>query len=50
MLAGKYSELHEKLTRQIDKSRIYHDPLYTRAYGTDASFYRLIPELVIDLN
>ncbi|HQG76189.1 MAG TPA: FAD-binding and (Fe-S)-binding domain-containing protein [Bacteroidales bacterium] len=47
MLAGKYSELHEKLTRQIDKSRIYHDPLYTRAYGTDASFYRLIPELVI---
>ncbi len=26
---------------------MYHDPLYTLAFGTDASFYRLIPQLVI---
>jgi len=26
---------------------VFHDPLYTLAYGTDASFYRLIPKLVI---
>ncbi|NMC37394.1 MAG: FAD-binding oxidoreductase [Bacteroidales bacterium] len=47
MLTGKYSDLYDKLVRQIDKARIYHDPLYTLAYGTDASFYRLIPKIVI---
>jgi D-lactate dehydrogenase len=47
MLAGKYKILYETLIRTIDKKRIFHDPLYTLAYGTDASFYRLIPRLVI---
>ncbi len=47
MLTGKYSDLYDRLARQIDKKRIYHDPLYTLAYGTDASFYRLIPKIVI---
>jgi D-lactate dehydrogenase len=26
---------------------MFHDPLYTLAFGTDASFYRMIPKLVI---
>lgn len=47
MLTGKYLDLYGKLTRQIDKKRIYHDPLYTLALGADASFYRLIPKMVI---
>ena len=47
MLTGKYLILHHHLTETIDKHRFYHDPLYTLAYGTDASFYKLIPELVI---
>ena len=47
MLIGKYKVLYEKLIATIDKKRIFHDPLYTLAYGTDASFYRLIPKLVI---
>ena len=47
MLNGKYKLLHDHLTETIDKQRFYHDPLYTLAYGTDASFYRLIPQLVI---
>ena len=47
MLTGKYLTFYTNLTRQIDKSRIYHDPLYTLAFGTDASFYRLIPKMVI---
>jgi D-lactate dehydrogenase len=42
-----YKELYEILIRLIDKNRIFHDPLHTLAYGTDASFYRLIPKLVI---
>ena len=47
MLTGKYKVLHERLGRTIEESRIFHDPLHTLAYGTDASFYRLIPRLVI---
>ncbi len=47
MLTGTYSNLYSKLTKKIDKKRIFHDPLYTLAYGTDASFYRLIPKIVI---
>jgi D-lactate dehydrogenase len=47
MLTGKYKILFERLIESIDKKRIFHDPLYTLAYGTDASFYRLIPKLVI---
>ena len=47
MLNGKYKEIYDRLIESIDKKRIYQDPLYTLAYGTDASFYRLIPKLVI---
>src|SRR5450759_862753 len=47
MLTGKYKVLYEQLVVKIDKSRIFHDPLYTLAYGTDASFYMLIPKMVI---
>jgi len=47
MLYGKYKTLYEKLADTIDKKRIFHDPLHTLAYGTDASFYRLIPKMVI---
>jgi len=47
MLYGKYKTLYDKLVGTIDKKRIFHDPLHTLAYGTDASFYRLIPKIVI---
>jgi len=47
MLTGKYKTLFEQLALEIESSRIYHDPLYTLAFGTDASFYRLIPRMVI---
>ena len=33
--------------RLIPKERRFDDPLSTLAFGTDASFYRLIPKLVI---
>jgi len=38
--------LHEA-QRLIPAKRRFDDPLSTLAFGTDASFYRLIPELVI---
>ena len=33
--------------RLIPRERRFDDPLSTLAFGTDASFYRLIPKLVI---
>jgi D-lactate dehydrogenase len=47
MLTKSYIALHERLAKRIDSKRMFHDPLYTLAFGTDASFYRLIPKLVV---
>ena len=47
MLAGNYKDLFQQLSPVIDSKRIFHDPLHTLAFGTDASFYRLIPKMVI---
>mgnify|MGYP000847455263 CR=1 FL=1 len=47
MLTGKYQQLYQQLTLKISAKRIFHDPLHTLAFGTDASFYRLIPKMVI---
>jgi D-lactate dehydrogenase len=47
MLNGNYKLLYQQLIRVVDSTRIFHDPLYTLAFGTDASFYRLIPKMVI---
>ena len=43
MLSGDYKLLYQELIQKIDSKRIFHDPLHTLAFGTDASFYRLIP-------
>jgi D-lactate dehydrogenase len=47
MLAPSYQKLKEILSTSIDPKRILDNPLQTLAYGTDASFYRLIPQIVI---
>ncbi len=47
MLTGSYLTLHQRLSEKVDPKRMFHDPLYTLAFGTDASFYRMIPKLVI---
>ena len=47
MLTGNYKSLYQQLIQTIDPKRIFHDPLHTLAFGTDASFYRLIPKIVI---
>lgn len=43
----KYAELRNHLAGHLDRDRLIDDPLRLLAYGTDASFYRLIPRLVI---
>lgn len=50
MLSGNYILLNKRLSGIIDPKRIFHDPLHTLAFGTDASFYRLIPKMVIRAN
>ncbi len=47
MITGKYKEFYDTLRQSIPSERMLHDSLSTLAYGTDASFYRLIPKLVI---
>ena len=37
----------QAVKRLIPKGRYFDDPLHTLAYGTDASFYRLLPKLVL---
>jgi D-lactate dehydrogenase len=43
----EYKELFQLLSSQIPGEQLIRDPLRTFAYGTDASFYRLIPKLVV---
>lgn len=47
MISGKYKVFYDKLSTVISKERLLHDALSTLAFGTDASFYRLIPKLVV---
>ncbi|MCE6981926.1 FAD-binding oxidoreductase, partial [Pseudomonas frederiksbergensis] len=37
----------DSVARLIPGERRFDDPLSTLAFGTDASFYRLIPKLVV---
>lgn len=47
MLSGNYSRFYNDLITLIPDARLITDPLRTLAYGTDASFYRLTPQIVI---
>ena len=47
MLPDRYNKFLEDLQPAIPDSRLVTDPLRTLAYGTDASFYRLIPKIVV---
>jgi D-lactate dehydrogenase len=47
MLPAKYNKFLKDLQHVIPEARRVTDPLRTLAYGTDASFYRLIPKIVV---
>jgi D-lactate dehydrogenase len=49
LLPPPYDQLLNALEAFIPAPRLISDPLRTMAYGTDASFYRLNPKLVIDV-
>jgi D-lactate dehydrogenase len=50
MITGKYLAFFNELSKAIPKTRLLHDSLSTLAFGTDASFYRLIPKLVVKVH
>ncbi len=50
MITGKYLNYYNELSKEISKQNLLHDSLNTLAYGTDASFYRLIPRLVVKVS
>lgn len=43
----RYSEFLQDIARFVPRERIYTDELRRLAWGTDAGFYRLIPQLII---
>lgn len=45
-----YSGLQKELSKIIPAVRIITDPLRLLAYGTDASFYRLVPKIVVQVH
>ena len=47
MTTASIQALKNALSEFIAGDRLIDDPLRTLAYGTDASFYRLIPQLVV---
>ncbi|MCX6152017.1 MAG: FAD-binding and (Fe-S)-binding domain-containing protein [Ignavibacteriales bacterium] len=49
MLTGNYLDLFNQLKKKNPQKRLIHNELLTLAYGTDASFYRLIPKLVVQV-
>lgn len=49
MLPERYQKFYKKIIGTISADNIITDPLRTITYGTDASFYRLIPKIVINV-
>lgn len=44
---GRYAAFTEEISGFIPRERQFTDPVRTFAYGTDASFYRLNPRMVV---
>ncbi|MBL4561831.1 MAG: FAD-binding oxidoreductase [Labilibaculum sp.] len=47
MLTGNYKKFYDEIKSTVEKSRLYTDEIRNLAYGTDAGFYRLIPQIII---
>ena len=49
-LPPSYASFLAEIRHAVPTERIATDPLRTLAYGTDASFYRLTPKIVVDVH
>jgi D-lactate dehydrogenase len=46
-MSPQHQAFLNELSRHVAAERLITDPLRTLAYGTDASFYRLVPQIVV---
>lgn len=46
-LPPSYQEFYLEITRFVPHQKVFIDPLFTLGFGIDASFYRLIPKIVV---
>ena len=44
-----YRRFHDDVAQAVPAERLVVDPLRTLAFGTDASFYRLVPQVVVQV-
>jgi hypothetical protein len=49
-LEGGYKQFREDIRSVVPDTRVFTDPLRTLTYGTDASFYRLVPKIVVKVH
>lgn len=49
-LPANYQQLKDELVKSIPAHRVITNPLQLLAYGTDASLYRLIPKIVVQVH
>lgn len=49
MLSESYTSFARELAQFLDPKQIITNPIQTIAYGTDASFYRLNPQIVVEV-
>ena len=47
---GRYTAFKSEVRALLGDERVVDDPVRTFAYGTDASFYRLNPKLVVKVD
>ena len=47
---GRYAAFAAEISAFVPEGRQFTDPVRTFAYGTDASFYRLNPKLVVKVS
>ena len=47
---GRYAQFRQEAEKFIPPERIITDAVRTFAYGTDASFYRMIPNTVVKVH
>lgn len=47
---GRYTAFKGDILAVVPEARIFTDPVRTFAYGTDASFYRLNPKMVVKVH
>ncbi|NNK96613.1 MAG: FAD-binding oxidoreductase [Desulfobacterales bacterium] len=49
MLRDRYQEFYQVIKKIVPPANIITDPLRKVAIGSDASFYRLVPEIIVDV-